>query len=103
MGGGSLLRRALWRPSRRPGFRDERLDPQAEEGAQLDELVGPHGALAVEDAPEPFAFDADAPRELGNADPAMGARLLQPHRDAALVADHSVFSRRRAIALLLPA
>ena len=98
-----FFRRALWRPSRRSGFRDERLDPQSEEGAQLDELVDPHGALAVEDAPEPFAVDAYAAGELGHADAAVDARPLQPHHDAAFVVDHSLLSGRRAIALLLTA
>ena len=51
-------------------------DPQLH--AQPHELVGPHGALAVEDAPEPFAVDANAARELGHADAALPARLLHP-------------------------
>ena len=78
MGGGSLHRRAVWRPSRRSGFRDERLDPQAEEGAELDEFVDPHGALAVEDAPEPLAVDPYAACELGDAYPADSSGELHP-------------------------
>ena len=51
-------------------------DPQNR--AQPHELVGPHGALPVEDAPEPFAVDADAAGELRHADAAFPARLLHP-------------------------
>ncbi|HIR43148.1 MAG TPA: hypothetical protein IAB86_07190 [Candidatus Aphodovivens avicola] len=50
-----------------------------------------------------LAVDSHAACKLGNAGAAVGARLLQPHHDAAFVVDHSAFSGRRAIALLLPA
>ncbi len=40
------------------------------------ELVNPHLALAVKDAPEPLAVDADTTTQFGDADAAAFAQLL---------------------------
>ena len=52
------------------GLVDEAAKPEIEEGAQLDELLHAHLALAVQDVPEPLSVHADATREPGHADAA---------------------------------
>ena len=51
-------------------------DPQNR--AQSHELVGPHGSLPVEDAPQALAVDPHAAGELHHADAAFPTRLLHP-------------------------
>ena len=60
------------------GAGKEAAKPDSQLHAQPHELVGPHGALAIEDAPEPFAVNADAAGELRHADAALPARLFHP-------------------------
>ena len=50
---------------------EEAAQPHVHDGAEPDELVDVHGALAVEHVPEPLAVDAHAAGELGDAYPAL--------------------------------
>lgn len=51
----------------------EPAEPHLELGAQPHELVGAHGALPVEDAPQALPVDAHTPGELGDGDAAAPA------------------------------
>ena len=60
--------------------REEELHVQAHYGAEADELVGAHLALAVQDVPQPLAVDGGPPGQLRDADAARVPCLLHPHR-----------------------
>ncbi len=60
---------------------EEEAHIQAHDGAESNELVRPHLALAVEDVPQALAVDGCATRELGDTDAARVPRLLHPYDD----------------------
>lgn len=60
---------------------EEEAHIQAHDGAEPNELVRPHLALAVEDVPQALAVDGCATRELGDTDAARVPRLLHPYDD----------------------
>ena len=82
---------------------DKSAEPDPQLHAQPHELVGPHYALAVEDAPKAFPIDAYAARELGDGDTSLPARLLHPGSYEVDVLHGASFRRRAQRAPLIRA